>query len=256
MEDWKGLIKDIISNSIGGIIVLLVPAIWEGISKTILIQVVLIVGILVLNVYMNHKRCAKCSKKIRIAPSTITGEGGTESILSECQRDFYFMGIAANKWVKKANNFDSTMKRITAKHGEVRFILLNPMSKEAEKISIAGSNPSDHLRHIISDNIKALQTYKKMGLDVRVKVYSHMPIFRVAIVDKVEKVYVGAYEPSSNGNDMQQIILDRNSNNRETENILKGQFLDYFEVTWNDDSLNEIDIDLIENEEYLKNFCV
>lgn len=255
MEDWKELIKDIISNSIGGIIVLLVPTIWEGISKTILIQVVLIVGILALNVYLNYKRCANCSKQIRVAPSTITGEGGTESILSECQRDFYFMGIAANKWIKKANNFDSTMKKIMAKQGEVRFILLNPMSKEAEKLSIAGGNPSDYLRQVISDNIKSLQIYKKMGLNVRVKVYSHMPVFRVAIVDKIEKVYVGSYEPNSDGNDIQQIILDSNSNNRGTESVLKDQFLDYFEVTWNDDSLNEIEIDSIENEEYLKTLC-
>lgn len=256
MEDWKELIKDIISNSIGGIIVLLVPTIWEGISKTILIQVVLIVGILALNVYLNHKRCIKCSKKIRVAPSTIAGEGGTESVLSECQRDFYFMGIAANKWIKKANNFDSAMKKIIVKHGEVRFILLNPMSKEAEKMSIAGGNPSDYLKQVISDNIKVLQTYKKMGLNVRVKVYSHMPVFRVAIVDKVEKVYVGSYEPNGDGNDMQQIILDSNNNNRETESILKGQFLDYFEITWNDDSLNEVDIDLIEDKEYLETLRV
>lgn len=256
MEDWKRFIKDIISNSIGGIIVLLVPTIWEGVSKTIVIQVILIIGILSLNVYLNHKRCAKCSQKIKIAPSTVVGEGGTENILSECQRDFYFMGIAANKWIKKANNFDSTMKKIIAKHGEVRFILLNPMSKEAEKLSIAGGNSKDYLKCIISDNIKSLQTYRNMGLNVRVKVYSHMPVFRIAIVDKAKKVYVGAYEPDRDGSDMQQIILEYNSEDRGTEGVLKGQFLDYFEVMWNDDSVDEVDIDLIEDQNYLNKFCI
>ena len=125
------------------------------------------------------------------------------------------------------------------------------MSKEAEKVSIAGGNPADHLRHIISDNIKELQKYKKIGLNVRVKVYSHMPVFRIVIVDKNKKVYVGAYEPDNDGNDIQQIVLDYDNDNHVTENILKCQFLDYFEVKWNDDSLDEIDIDLIENQDYL-----
>lgn len=252
--DWKDFWKNAIANAIGGVIVLLVPGIWNGVSKTLIVQIVLICCILAFNVYFNKRKCQNCSRKIKIAESTISGEGGTEHILSECNTSFYFMGIAANKWVKKATNFDIVMKRIIAKHGEVRFILLNPMSKDAEKVSLAGNNPATHLNGVIKDNIRALQAYKKMGLNVRVKVYSHMPVFRIAVVDGNKKVYVGSYKTNSDGTNIPQIILDSDSSNQKTEDILRQQFLDYFNVTWNDDSLDEIDIDRVDDVAYMKGF--
>lgn len=253
MDDWKSLIKDIFANTVGGVIVLLVPTLWEGMSKTIVWQTLLIVLILVGNAYIVRRRCSKCEKKIRTVPSTTTGEGGAESVLSMCQKDFYFIGIAANKWIKKAPNFDSVMKKIIMKHGEVQFILLNPMSAEAEKVSIAGGNPPDHLKHIITENIKSLQQYKHNGLNVRVKVYSHMPVFRIAIVDINKRVYVGSYEPGKDGNDLRQVVLCQEGNGAgaTTEGILKEQFLDYYFITWNDETLKEVDIDAITDEAYL-----
>lgn len=253
MDKWKEIIKDIFTNTVGGIIVLLVPTLWEGVSKTIVWQTIFLVLILAGNVYLMHRRCSKCEQKIETVPSTTTGEGGTENVLSMCQKDFYFMGIAANKWIKQAHNFDSTMKRIIMKNGEVRLILLNPMSEEAKKVSIAGGNPPDHLKSIILENIKNLQQYKLNGLNVRVKVYSHMPVFRIAIVDINKKVYVGSYEPGKDGKDLRQVVLCKEPQNAKvtTEMILKEQFLDYFSITWNDTTLKEIDIDAIMDETYL-----
>ena len=251
---WKDFWMNAIANAIGGVIVLLVPAIWSGVSVTTFIQVILICGILAGNVYYNTRRCKNCSSKIKIADSTISGEGGTEHILSECNNSFFFMGIAANKWIKKAKNFDAVMKHIIYKNGKVRLILLNPMSKDAVKLSLAGGNRKNYLNGVIKENIRALQHYKKMGLNVKVKVYSHMPVFRIAIVDETQKVYVGSYNTDSDGADIPQIILDSDTSNNKTEDILRLQFLDYFNVSWNDESLDEIDIYRIDDDVYMKSF--
>ena len=47
-----------------------------------------------------------------------------------------FIGVSGNKWIRKASNFNETMKRIYGRHGDVRFILLNPNSEEAKRLSI------------------------------------------------------------------------------------------------------------------------
>lgn len=252
MNDNKNLGHDIFANAIGGILVLVFSSIMGQKTRVLIAQIVLILAIIVTNVLFHNYKCKKCTRKIKIADSTMIGEGSTTSILEKCKKDFYFMGIAANKWIKNASNFDKVMKRISAKNGEVRFILLNPFSEDAKKVSIAGGNPENHIRDIIIDNIKALQPYKKMGLNIKVKVYSHMPVFRIAIVDIDKIVYVGSYKTGSDGKDIPQIILDQDTDNERAEYLLREQFLDYFGVEWREESLYEIDIEKIDDLEYQK----
>lgn len=189
-------------------------------------------------------KCQECDKKVEVidvARASIEGPGGTEKILGECEKHFYFMGISAQKWIKDADNFDSTMRKISAKHGSVRFLMLNPSSEEARRMSITGN--SDLIQNI-KNNITTLREYRKSGLNVEVRVYSRMPVFRIAIVDDDKKVYAGNYKVYNNGVvdvNVEQLILDDNGNGK-VEKILKEQYLEYFQAEW-DDSRN-ITIDL------------
>lgn len=172
--------------------------------------------------------------------STIEGTGGTEHILSECKTGFYFMGIAANKWVKRAQNFDEVMKRIFSSNGEVKFLLLDPDSIEAEKLSLESGREADFIKNKIIDNIECLVRLKKLGLNVEVKTYSHKPIFRIAIVDDSRKIYVGSYKPNCEGEDIPQIVMEKEGAASELESNLMQQFIDYFEVEWNNPLCKEI----------------
>lgn len=267
MNNAKEYWKEILVNTIAGLLVLILPkmfnAIFENVTyATIAFQVATIIIIIVMNVLLYQYKCGRCPDKknkaeiqnqadmfdkigiTKVVPSTVEGEGSTNNILAECDDYFFFMGIAATKWVKGAKNFDQTMKKLLARNGTVHIIMLNPMSTSAKNMSIASEKAEIFLRDSILKNIKELKVYKDMGLDITIKVYAHMPIFRIAIVDN-EKIYVGHYRVNSDGVDLQQLILQGK------DKILFKQFADYCNVTWNSDELIKIDFDLLDDKAYL-----
>lgn len=261
-ERWK----DILSDVVAGVLLLIIPSFIseltssEEIIKTL--QVIAIVIILVSNIAItfilkNKKLKADTAANenqqkvlfdqmgiIKILPNTVEGEGSTKSILSECENHFAFMGVAANKWIRGADNFDFAMKKILARGGTVRFVMLNPMSKAAQNLSLAGHNPSDHLCGIILGNLKELVKYKNLGLNIQVKVFSHLPVFRIAITDN-ERIYLGHYKVNNDGSQLPQLLLQGK------KKILFKQFYDYFNATWNSKNLISIDLDKLDDDKYL-----
>jgi len=261
VKKLKEFWKEILANAIAGLLVLAIPAIFKNSNVSVIaLQIVSIALIIVTIILLYQYRCKRCDyrnknneviKKLDdfkqvgitdIASSTVTGIGSTERILDQCNNCFYFMGIAANKWMKKANNFEKTMTRILARNGSVFFAMLNPMCPDAKKMSIASGQPENHLQMVIINNIKQLYKYKKMGLDIQVKVYSHIPIFRIAIVND-ETIFVGFYRVDDSGDDIPQLIL------KGKDELLYQQFKDYFNITWNGNTLKTIDLDKINSED-------
>ncbi len=226
----------------------------------IIIEVVVFLIFIAINCILHSYKCKKCNtalsmKKnlqtynevgvIDIAPSTTKGKGSTENILSECDNNFFFMGIAATKWIKDAHNFDEVMKKLLMCNGSVRIIMLNPMCESAKHLSTALGKAEEYLKESVLKNMRELREYKKMGLNIEIKVYSHMPVFRIAIIDN-QKIYVGHYRVNDNGEKLPQLILQGKNK------ILFKQFFDYWNVTWNDVGLKTINLDMIDNEEYIK----
>ncbi len=267
MKEAKQFGKEILVNIIAGVILLILPSIFSKVfndTKFVIIglQIVSIVAIIAINFVFYRFKCKKCEDKqnrleiqrqanminqigiVEMLSSTIEGEGSTEKILVGCDNHFFFMGIAATKWIKGAKNFDETMKRLLARNGKVQIIMLNPMSKFAKNMSIASGKAENYLQNSIIKNMKELKTYKELGLNITVKVYSHMPIFRIAVVDD-EKIYVGHYRVNSDGTSLSQIKLQGK------DKILFKQFLDYCNVTWDSEELKTIDLDELDNQNYL-----
>lgn len=262
-EFWK----QVLVNTFAGILVLVLPSIFNTVFTNptyviISLQAASIVIIIATNIFLYRYRCKQCEDKknrlkvqqqttmldqigiVKIVPSTVTGEGSTEHILSECDDHFFFMGIAATKWIRGAQNFDKTMKKILARNGTVRIIMLNPMSTSARNMSIASEKAANYLKESILKNMKELKEYKDLGLDIAIKVYSHIPIFRIAIVDN-EKIYVGHYQVNDDGEDLSQMVLNGK------DKILFRQFFDYYSVTWDSDELKPIDLDSLDDYNYL-----
>lgn len=267
MKNAKEFWKEVLVNTIAGIIVLVLPPIFNTIFANttyviIGLQAASIITIIATNVFLYRHRCKQCEDKknrlkiqqqasmldqigiVKIVPSTITGEGSTEYILSECDDHFFFMGIAATKWIRGAKNFDKTMKKLLARNGTVRIVMLNPMSTSAKNMSIASEKSDNYLREIILKNMKDLKVYRDFGMDIAIKVYSHIPIFRIAIVDN-EKIYVGHYRINDDGGDLSQMVLQGK------DKILFRQFFDYCSVIWDSDELKPIDLDSLDDDNYL-----
>lgn len=246
------MVKNIVTNTVGGLLVIVISSMLNGELKVIITEAILILIIISINIWLYHRRCKNCTKRIKIAPSTLVGDGGTENILSQCDDSFYFMGVSGNKWIRKASNFNETMKRIYGRHGDVRFILLNPNSEEAKRLSILRGDDENLIKKVIIGNIRELIPYQAKGLNIRVKVYSHRPVFRIAIVDKDKKIFVGSYNPNDESIDIPQIILDNDKNNEQIETLLRKQFIDYYQVEWENNSLYEIDLKRMNDEEYIE----
>lgn len=263
--------KDILSDVIAGLLLLVIPNLiskfTDGERLVTSLQIIAIVIILVSNmvitffVQKKKQRADFASKEsqqkvlfdqmgiVKILPNTVEGEGSTKSILSECENHFFFMGIAANKWIRGADNFDFVMKKILARNGSVRFVVLNPMSKAAQNLSLAGHNPTNHLRTVILGNLKELVQYRNMGLNIQVKAFSHLPVFRIAIVDN-ERIYLGHYKVNNDGSQLPQLLLQGKNK------ILFKQFFDYYNITWNSPDLITIDLDKLEDDEYLNTLAI
>lgn len=261
-ERWKDILSDIIAGLLLLVIPNLISKFLAGEQLITSLQITAIAIILVSNVVIKIITQKKKQKAdlaaegnnqmvlydqmgiVKILPNTVEGEGSTKSILSECENHFSFMGIAANKWIRGADNFDFVMKKILARNGTVRFVVLNPMSKAAQNLSIAAHNPADHLRTIILGNLKELVQYRNMGLNIQVKAFSHLPVFRIAITDN-ERIYLGHYKVNNDGSQLPQLLLQGKNK------ILFKQFFDYYNVTWNNPDLITIDLDKLEDDEYL-----
>lgn len=242
---------NLLISVIGGIIVLLLPNI-SSLSEHVVIVTQIIIGIIIVSVNIF---CFTKGNHLRIVKSTVKGEGGTEELLSIAKENkgFKFMGVGAGRWVD-AKNFDDTMKSIAQAHGTIRLILLNPCCKEAELFNLQNKKKSDKsVTENIIESIKEFAAYKEDGLDIRIKVYSHMPVFRICILEK-RRIYVGAYRVKTDeNNDIPQIVLEQNS--KTIEHMLFSSFEDYFNTSWHDSTLKEIDFSKINEEDYYENLA-
>lgn len=273
-EKWK----DILVAVIAGLLVYAIPQLLNfffGMSANLLtIQIIaiiiIVIALVIMLVFSNEKRkemadtplINKYEKQIqayeeqerlyngvgivKMLPSTMEGEGSTSSILNEVDKSFYFMGIAGTKWIQKADNFERTMRKLTAIHGsKVRFILLNPMSEEARNMSLAEGKSQYYMRDLVLNNLRTLKTLKdELGINLEVKLFSHMPVFRIAIVDE-EKIYFGQYRINSGGENLSQIVLQGK------DKMLYRELSQYYSIAWDDINLKCFDFDKIDDQSYL-----
>ena len=241
--------RELIISVIGGFIVIMLPKIWSSIDGNIIIVTQIIVCIIIVSVNIF---CFTKGNRLRIVKSTVEGEGGTEELLSIAKdnKGFQFMGVGAGRWVD-AENFDDTMKAIALSHGTVKLILLNPCCEEARLFDLQKKKKDDKsVQQKIKESIEEFGKYRgePFKLNIRIKVYSHMPVFRICMIEK-RRIYVGAYRVDSDeNNDIPQIVLEQNSST--IERMLFSTFEDYFNTSWHDSTLKEIEFEKIKQEGY------
>jgi hypothetical protein len=169
---------------------------------------------------------------VDIVSSMTSGKGCTERILKTVKDDFSFMGIAARKWINTGPTLENVIKKVASRKKVVRFLLLDPNSAEARRLSQTQHGNPNEVPELINDSIKKLQLIRKKGFNIKLRLYSFLPIFRIALVDN-NTAYIGFYRSATLGEDSPQIIMDKH-----TTVTYFQPFFEYFEDVWLNQSVD------------------
>ena len=191
---------------------------WITIAAFVLPTTFLIIQLIVL-------RRFRQTGLIDIAPSMTSGKGCTKSLLGQTRTSLDFMGIAAQKWIKTGSVLEA---KLIDPFISVRFLLLDPDSRFAEIISLLNNKPKTEDAEKIRHSLKQFKQLRDRGCKVQVRLYSFLPLFRVAAIDQ-KVAFVGFYRSGTTGEDSPQLIFD----SRVPVSFLHP-FRAYFERVWQD----------------------
>ena len=180
-----------------------------------------------------------------VLPSMSEGKGSTAAILKTVTSDFDFMGIAARKWMGTGDLIDRKIKEVGSRGGNLQFLLLNPQDIEAKKLSIANDFEESHVPNLIIKTLRGLKPYFDSNINIEVRLYNFMPIFRIAIVNN-RKMYLGFFRPRTKGKDSIQLVLDS-----DYEQSVFKPFKEYFNMIWNDDKTKIVDLARVDDDDYI-----
>ena len=167
---------------------------------------------------------------VNVLDSMTEGEGSTKAIMSNVTDKFSFMGIAARKWIITGDTFRDMIKRVGARTNEIRILLLDPDSSETERMARSVDMEENEFKEMIEDSLKFFKRMKNQGMNVSVRLYTFMPIFRIVIVDN-RLLYLGFYRGRATGDDTPQLVL-----NASEEVSFFKPFQEYFDIIWNNEN--------------------
>ena len=126
-----------------------------------------------------------------------------------------FMGVNGKKWVQEKTSFDDLIKRLLLRRqrNQIRFLLLDPDCKDAINFNEGRNYSHDTFRDDLNKTITFFENVKeKSGIDIQLRLYDHMPNFRITIMDQTMSV-LGTYSTlSTDGLDAPQLLLKDTSN--------------------------------------------
>jgi hypothetical protein len=237
-------IKDALVSLIASVVAGLI--LWQIQSNTTITSIgwwLLVISVLVgvcvyLSIFVYRCKSLGVSK---ILATSIKGEGSTSKYMASANSSICFVGIAASKWVKEGDALEKAIRKICALNtGYIRFLLLNPESSAAQKLSLAGSQNSDDVStkikksvYDISRMINRLSIDYPQALDkFEVRYYDQMPVFRLAIIDN-RRAYFCFYQLGCDGSKLKQFVIKpKQGDNPNTQNIFNSM-LEHFDSLWN-----------------------
>ncbi|MDD5312323.1 MAG: hypothetical protein PHO26_04735 [Dehalococcoidia bacterium] len=100
--------------------------------------------------------------------------------MSRSQRKLWFMGIVGSKWVSEEYvfaEFKKFARRIQARNGEVRFLLMNPEGKAISRLKVLRGGAL---------SVESLERFKELMAEfecLQVRLCDQMPSFRLVFID-------------------------------------------------------------------------
>jgi len=177
----------------------------------------------------------------KILNSSVKGDGSTMSYMKSANSSICFVGIAASKWIEKGDELEKAIRTICSLNtGYIKFLLLNPNSLAAKKLSLAGSQNADQVGEKINRSLSSIKKlidrlsndYPQALNKFEIKLYDQMPVFRLAIIDN-RRAYFCFYQLGCDGSKLKQFVIKpKQRDNPNTQNIFNSMS-EYFDSLWN-----------------------
>ena len=228
-----------ITSIVSGMILWIIQTQVNSVSWWVIIGVAVLLGASVYLVIFVY-RCKSLGIS-KVLPSSIKGEGSTTAYMESATSNICFVGIAASKWVLKGDILEKTIRKICSLNsGYIKFLLLDPKSEAARKLSLAGRQNEDQVGKKIEDSIASLnKILKRLRTDYsdairgfEIRLYDQMPIFRLAIIDN-RRAYFCFYQLGCDGSELKQFVIKpKQHENPDVQNIFNSM-TEYFDCLWN-----------------------
>lgn len=237
----KDLIISILSSIISGIIVntmntskpLNIPTTWMPFAIAILVGVCVYLSLFVM-------RC-RAHGIIKILGSSIKGEGSTESYMKSATHSIQFVGIASSKWVNNADLLERSIRSICSQNtGYIKFLLLNPKSEAAKKLTLAQNSPneptvSQKIEHSLNLLNGIINRISDNNVDLlnkfEIRLYNQMPVYRLTIVDE-RRAYFCFYQKGCDGSKLKQFVIKPKANSDLSQENIFNSMSEYFDSLW------------------------
>jgi len=159
--------------------------------------------------------------------------------LNEIRASLDFMGHGGSKWTKERDQFSSMLGRIGNNRGKARMLLLNPQCKIARKKSEIRFGHPHELPRKVATSLLTIGSLQRTYDNLQVKLYSHMPHFRLTIVDR-RMAIVGHYRSYDRDSEGTPLLAWENA----ADWSFFTSFVAYFDHEW--DAADDVDWDTIE----------
>jgi hypothetical protein len=114
-------------------------------------------------------------------------------VMDRTNRHLLFMGILGSKWVNSHGAaFEYFLRRVEQKHGEVKFLLIDPKGQAYNKLEILREGA------IKEESLDKLYAFSKKYRCLNVKLYDELPSFRLIFIDE-ETLAVSRYKLDREG---------------------------------------------------------
>lgn len=102
-----------------------------------------------------------------------------KEVMHRTHRHLLFMGILGSKWVNSHGAvFESFLKRVEQRHGEVKFLLIDPEGQSYNKLEILREGA------IKEESLDKLYALSNQYRCLSVKLYDELPSFRLIFIDE------------------------------------------------------------------------
>ena len=233
----KAIVENLVASAIWAILALIVTVAYKYSDNMSALQaLILLINLVILIILLWYRHKFK----------TITGIESVERLLGKgtkpvdalnlCQKNFKFLGIAANKFIFTPE-FEDAVKRCNHSGDPIRFLLSSPDNPIIKQMARRAKRDENEFRDMIIRNLKKLKKLKdENGYNLEVRLYksdgdSGPPSFRLFFIDN-SYVLVSYYVMGDgDGSDMPQIRVSRPKRARDAQNFYFA-FDHYFNSLW------------------------
>lgn len=242
------MLKEIINGSIVAVIEALITLVfshfWNNLLLIFVILFLIINIVFLIFLYIPLRKKTKNLLSVGIIDCTEQLKATSfepQKCMRNVQKSLFFMGVGGAKWVEEEVDlviFKQMINKVSAEHGKVEFLLLNPFS--------SGYDDLKKLRNdaVPTKSYKIFLELVKNHETLRVHLYDNLPSFRMQFMDDkyaaISRYYFSRelYDNTGQGWNIPHLIVQAEKTNsdgssQESMGSLYNSFRALYDYVWN-----------------------